>query len=244
MREFGALHILGLAAWLFACEGAQEAPPAPVAAWPPQPGAYCGFAGDVCASDGTPWRCGDRPVWESLECKQLCAALGGTPNGCRVLTPSDRAAKAARALPGEALLFQGDTPGVECLCLPRQAAKCPGSGHQLCANRTEIWTCDDTLQWKKKSCQELCQTLRPAHEAVACTHDRTGGADACECTAVGVPCPENGARTCADFSTWLLCEGGRWTMELDCNDVISCPEATSTCDFAAKPPGACRCAPY
>lgn len=244
VRKFGIARGVALATLLVACDGAQDPPSAPVAVWPPQAGEYCGSAGDVCASDGTPWRCGDRPVWESLECTQQCAAQGGTHEGCRVLTLSDRSAKAALAVPSETVSLQSDAPGVQCLCTPRQDAKCPGPAHQLCASRTEIWACDDTLKWQKRSCQELCQALRPAHEPVACTHDRKGGEDACECTAVGVPCPEEGARTCADSSVWLLCQGGRWMVEVNCDDVVYCPEASAACDFAAQEPGACRCSPY
>ncbi len=243
VHRSGVVRGIALAALLAACEGAQGVPTAAIAVWPPQAGEYCGFAGDVCATDGTPWRCGDRPVWEPLDCTKQCAAQGGTHEGCRVLTEGERAAKVALTLPGETEFFRSAAPGVQCLCTPRQDARC-GVGYQLCANRTEIWACDDNLQWQKKSCQALCQALRPAHEPVACTHEKTGGADACECTAVGVPCPEEGARTCADSSVWLLCQGGRWTVEVDCEDVMYCPEASAACDFAAKESGACRCAPY
>lgn len=154
-----------------------------------------------------------------------------------MLTLGERAAKAAVIVPGETD-FGSHAPGVQCLCTPRQDVRCTGVGHQLCANRTEIWTCDDNLQWQKKTCHALCQALRPAHEPVGC------GGDACECTAVGVLCPEEGARTCADSSVWLLCQGGRWTVEVDCEDVLYCPEANAACDFGAKDSGACRCAPY
>ena len=227
-------RLTALAAWLTCCGGPEPAQPV----WPPLAGAYCGFAQDVCAADGTPWRCGERPVWRPLDCASECAALGGSHEGCRVLDVSERATLARDALGSEDASFI-DAPGVACLCAPTGQTACPGAHNRLCADREDLWVCDGTLQWQRVACEARCNALRPALVARECQHPKLVWQAACACTAVGTPCPDDGARVCGDDDTWLLCQQGRWTVEVVCDDVTDCDQTFPICDFAQ--PGACRC---
>lgn len=225
-----------LVAWLTACSGPEPAQPV----WPPLAGAYCGFAQDVCGADGTPWRCGDRPVWSRLDCAAECAALGGSNEGCRMLDTSERGTLAREAFATEEAAFS-DAPGVACLCAPAERTACPGMHNRLCADREDLWVCNRTLQWQKLACETQCNALRPSLVALECQHLDHIWQGACACTAVGAPCPGDGERVCGHNDTWLLCQQGRWTVEVICDDAVDCNGVVPICDFAAEEPAACRC---
>lgn len=245
--SFGSALIACAVALLPACNEATELTElTPIEAqWPPEEGLYCGSAPDVCGDDGTPWICGMRPLWQPLDCAAECALSDQEPRGCILVDDNAQRALAALELPSNDVSVDS-LPGARCLCTPPEQIQCAGPAHRACADRDSIWMCDDSLSWRKESCADQCQALRPSLVADRCEHDvafrfQRPGTDGCRCTAIGSPCAIEGAITC-DQKLVLGCTAGTYEVFFDCEDEIDCASpAFARCDMAARADPPCVC---
>lgn len=233
--------LIPVVALLVACR--EDVPQFP-AVWPPEEGAYCADAPDVCAAEGTAWRCGPRPFWQRLDCATVCAAQGGEPHGC--LMPEVREQRAAAALNDPQGFLTDDlqdaSQGVRCLCQEAAKTECAGPFHRTCAGRGSIWSCSESMQWEEQDCAEKCAALDPPMALDQCQHNAAELADRCRCTMLGAPCPEEGLRLCADSTEWMLCELGVWRLERSCAQEMSCEyPQVGACDLNQSQTSACRC---
>ena len=231
-------------ALLPACNEVPE--PAPIEAqWPPEEGLYCGAAPDVCDDHGTPWICGMRPFWQPLDCATECALSGQEPRGCILVDQSTQYALAALELPSSDPLADS-LPGVRCLCTPSEQIQCAGPAHRACADRDNIWMCDESLSWRKEPCADQCQALRPPLVADRCEHNvafryQRPGTDGCSCTTIGTACAKEGAMTC-DQEIVLSCTADSYKVLYDCNEEIDCAYPTiARCDMATRADPPCIC---
>lgn len=242
MRARAMSRSLTVAATLLvACRGADELPTRS-AVWPPEEGNYCADALDVCAPDGTVWRCGPRPFWQQVDCTEVCAAQGGTPNGCLMPEPREQAAAAALADPAGLLAddLRLASTGARCLCDNAVAPACAGPSHRTCAGRGRIWSCTESLQWRADDCAAKCAAQDPPMVLDQCQHQTAWPADGCRCTLLAAPCADEGAWLCADGTEWLRCEQGAWRLGLSCAQDACEQSQIGTCDHASTAP-ACRC---
>lgn len=210
--------------------------------WPPEEDAYCADAGDICGDDGTPWLCGPRPLWRRLDCAAICAAEGGTARGCLIMEPEDVAA--ARALIAPLGFTESDDTevhSVRCLCQEPAEIECAGLSHRVCAGRTEIWSCGPQMTWEKQECAAKCAAQAPPMVVDECVHDAPYTGEACRCTMLGAPCPEEGQYLCAS-TDWLHCEQGVWILAVSCREEYECEWPTfGACDRYQTQAPACRC---
>ncbi len=244
----GRVLVLGFAcfasALLPACNEIPEQAPIE-AQWPPEEGLYCGAAPDVCGDDGTPWICGMRPLWQALDCATECASSGQEHRGCILVDNSTQYALAALELPSSTFSV-GSLPSARCLCTPTDQIQCAGPAHRACADRDNIWMCDESLSWRKESCADQCKALRPSLVADRCEHGvafrfQRPGTDGCRCTAIGTACAQEGAMTC-DQEIVLGCAAGSYEVLYDCDEEINCAYPTiARCDITGRADPPCIC---
>lgn len=215
--------------------------------WPPEEGAYCADAGDVCGADGTPWLCGPRPLWRRLDCAAICAAEGGSPQGCLVKTSEDIGADRASIAPLGFIakpdaMSPAESHSVRCLCREPAEIECAGPSHRVCAGHTAIWSCGPEFTWERQECGAKCAAQNPPMAVDECEHDAPYTGEACRCTMLGAPCFEEGHYLCAGDATWLRCDQGTWVLDVDCHEEIKCewPEY-GVCDRYNTQAVACRC---
>lgn len=248
MRVIAQIRSVALLAPLLAC---REELPAFEPAWPPEAGAYCGAAGDFCDPEGTPWLCGPRPYWQRVDCAAFCASRGGAPHGCFIQEPRDVAAARRRLAPLGFLEDAGPDARLElssarCLCSEPSALECGGPDRAICANRREIWSCDEMRRWEKHDCASKCAALDPPMVAEECEHSGDHDQDRCRCTLLGAPCSTEDALVCGGGATiggplWLRCVDGAWQVELSCSTYACEPPEIPACDHFRTDPPACRC---
>ncbi len=230
---------------LVACSTPSTDPIEP--AWPPSEGAYCGDSPDLCTLDGTPWTCGPRPLWSALDCVEICAALGGSPQGCLLEEDQSRRLRAPAGLlePARGAVLS-QVPGVRCLCDPEPSMECSGLHASTCADRESLWSCNSRYKWEIQRCDDVCADMDPPLSALGCeaaANPGVGSTGSCRCTSVGAPCENEGLRTCS-HGTWLLCDGGKLEVEMKCAETLECSSTeVPSCDFSQDQSPACICAP-
>ena len=239
------LVVLSVLFMLVSCQSPSTEPIEP--AWPPSEGEYCGDSPDVCALDGTPWTCGPRPLWSALDCVEVCAAQGGSPQGCLVEEESSRRLRAPHGLlePARSAVIS-QVAGVRCLCVPEPSIECSGLDANTCADRKDLWSCNPKYQWELQRCSDICAKMEPPLSALGC--EPSGGpgvvtTGSCRCTSIGAPCEPEGLRTCSR-GTWLLCDGSKFNVEMICGETLECSSGeVASCDYGGALSPSCRCAP-
>lgn len=180
---------------------------------PPTPGDYgrhegdgCGFGPSECADAHTLWACSER-TWKIVDCDEACADHGGSV-GC---------------LAGE---VAGD--GARCWCEAFMPECAPGAAE--CVSDEEIKICsEDTLDFERARCDDLCGALTPPERSVGCL------SDACRCTLEGTPCPPDSPSHC-ELEDLVRCVDGVWTREA-CWEVCG----NNVCDPFAEGGAKCDC---
>jgi len=241
------VFVSALVVAISACRGSEASPDPIDPVWPPQEAEYCGDAPDVCDANGRPWLCGARPLWRLVDCDEYCGSRGMEFIGCLVEENASRRLRAPTPLEVPYRdAVESRVPAARCLCGSDDALdiECSGPEASVCADRNNLWSCDDSLHWRFESCEALCANLDPPLASTGC--DPSGASNdpriaACGCSVIGAPCEDEEEIWCQE-GTWLSCEEGVMTVQVYCSDVVACTnQEVAVCDHRSPNDAACMC---